>query len=178
MGFFTKWISPGEQIMFCFDVPPTLHDSLQVRFLSPSTTPKLFDVYSLHVVVIDEIIKLLDKSVWSLRDTVRVTELVMLPNYPAGKPKAVNNHFQNRLDAAQQGPNFPLLHDFARHTVHSSETLDVAIDTMVGILGQHEFLFIAPQNVQNGTPSSFSMKLTYIWSNAPSTKPVRSNLWS
>ena len=120
--------------MFCFDVPPTLHDSLQVRFLSPSTTPKLFDVYSLYVVVIDEIIKLLDKSVWSLRDTVRGTELVMLPYYPAGKPKAVNNHFQNRLGAAQQGPNFPLLHDFARHTVHSPETLDVAIDTMVGIL--------------------------------------------
>ena len=91
------------------------------------------------MVVIDEVIKLFDKSVWSLRDIVRVTELVMLPNCPTGKIKAVNNHFQNRLGAAQQGPNFPLLHDYIRHTVHSSETLDVAIDTMAGILGQHEW---------------------------------------
>ena len=139
MSFFTRWISPGGQIIFCFDVPQTLHDSLQTHFLSPSTTPKLFDVYSLHVVVIDEIIKLVDKSVWSLRDIVRLTELVVLPNYSTGKTKAVNNHFQNRLGTAQQGPNFPLLHDFARHTVHSSETLDVAIDTMAGILSQYEW---------------------------------------
>ncbi len=139
MGFFTRWTSSGGQIIFCFDVPQTLHDRLQTHFLSPSTMPKLSDVYSLHLVIIDEMIKLFDKSVWSLRDIVRVTELVMLPNYPTGKRKAINNHFQNRLGATQQGPNFPLLHDFARHTVHSSETLDVAIDTMAGILGQHEW---------------------------------------
>lgn len=116
MGFFTRWTSSGGQIIFCFDVPQTLHDRLQTHFLSPSTMPKLSDVYSLHVVIIDEMIKLFDKSVWSLRDIVRVTEL-------------------NRLGATQQGPNFSLLHDFARHTVHFSETLDVAIDTMAGILG-------------------------------------------
>ncbi len=95
--------------------------------------PKLSDVHSLHGVIIDEIVKLFDKSVWSLRDIVRVTELVMLPNYPTGKRKAINNQFQNRLGAAQLGPSFPLLHDSARHTVHSSETVDVAIDTIAGI---------------------------------------------
>ena len=40
---------------------------------------------------------------------------------------------------SQLGTNFPLLHDFARHTVHSIETLDVATDTMSGVLGQHEW---------------------------------------
>lgn len=39
----------------------------------------------------------------------------------------------------EQRSNFPLLHDFARHTVHSSETLDVAIDTTANILSQHEW---------------------------------------
>lgn len=155
MGFFTRWISPGGQIIFCFDVPQTLHDRLQTRFLSPSTTPKLSDIYSLHMVVIDEVIKLFDKSVWSLRDIVRVTELVMLPNCRTRKRKAINNHFQNRLGAAQLGPNFPLLHDFARHTVHSSETLDVAIDTMSGILGQHEW-FLDVGRAYIDTDSIFS----------------------
>lgn len=106
--------------MICFDIPLTLHDRLQTLFLSPSIIPQLSDMYSLHVLVIDEIIKLFDKSVWSLRDIVRVTEM-------------------NRLGAVQQEPNFPLLHDFARHTIHSSESLDVAIDTIAGILGQHEW---------------------------------------
>ena len=45
----------------------------------------------------------------------------------------------------QQVPNFSLLHDFARHTIHSSETLDVAIDIMAGILGQHEWFSDAGQ---------------------------------
>ena len=121
MGFFTR------------DVLQTLHDRLQTHFLSPSTMPKLSNVHSRHVVIIDDVVKLFDKSIWSLQDIVRVTELVMLPNYPIGKRKASNNHFQNRLGAAQLKPNFPLLRDFAQHTVHSSETLDVAIDTMAGI---------------------------------------------
>ena len=139
MGFFTRWTLSDEQIIFCFDVSQTLYDRLQTHFLSPSTMLKLSDVYSLHVVIIDEIIKLFDKSVWFLRDIVRVTELIMLLNYPTRKRKAINNHFQNRLGATQQGPNFSLLHDFVRHTVHFFETLDVAIDTIADILGQHEW---------------------------------------
>ncbi|KAL9098649.1 MAG: hypothetical protein Q9163_005733 [Psora crenata] len=81
-------------------------------------------MYSLHMLVIDELIELFGKSVWSLRDFVRGTEM-------------------NRLGAVQQEPNFPLLHDFARHTIHSSESLDVAIDTVAGILSQHEWFLDA-----------------------------------
>lgn len=125
--------------MICFDIPLTLHDRLQTLFLSPSIIPQLSDMYSLHVLVIDEIIKLFDKSVWSLRDIVRVTEMVKQPSCLTGNRKAIDNHSQNRLGAVQQEPNFPLLHDFARHTIHSSESLDVAIDTIAGILGQHEW---------------------------------------
>lgn len=139
MAFFTRWISSGGQIIFCFNAPQTLHDSLQTLFLSPSTTPRLSDIYSLHLVVIDDIIDLYDKSVWSLRDIVRMTELVEPSRVRSRKRTTINNHFQNRLDVARQRPNFPLLHDFARHTVHSSETLDVAIDTMGGLLNQHEW---------------------------------------
>ena len=46
--------------------------------------PKLADIYSLHALIIDEIIKLFDKSVWSLwsvRDVIRKVELVRLGSY-------------------------------------------------------------------------------------------------
>ena len=49
--------------MICFDIPLTLHNRLQTLFLSPTIIPKLSDMYSLHVLVIDEIIKLFDRSV-------------------------------------------------------------------------------------------------------------------
>jgi hypothetical protein len=71
--------------MICFDIPLTLHDRLQILFLSPSITPKLSDIYSPHLLVIDENIKLFNKSVWSLRDIVRVTEMVKLPSYDRKK---------------------------------------------------------------------------------------------
>ena len=139
MGFFTRWISKGGQVLFCFDIPLILRDRLKTLFLSPSIIPELSDIYAPHVLVVDEIIKLFDRSVWCLRDLVRATEMVKLPSYAPGKREAINNYSQNRLGTVQQEPNFPLLHDFARHTIHSSESLDVAIDTMVGILGQHEW---------------------------------------
>lgn len=85
--------------MICFDISLALHDRLQILFLSCSTMSKLSDIYSLHVLVIDEIIKLFDKSVWSLRDIVRVTDMVRLPSYLTGKRKAINNYYQNRLGA-------------------------------------------------------------------------------
>ena len=139
MGFFTRWTSKGGHVLFCFDIPTILRDRLETHFLAPSLAPNLSDIYSPHVLVIDEIIKLFDRSVWSLRDIVRATEMVKPPSYAAGKREAANIHFQNRLRTVQHEPNFPLLHDFARHTIHSSESLDVAIDTMSGILSQYEW---------------------------------------
>ena len=139
MGFFTRWTSDGEHVLLCFDTPLVLRDRLKTLFLPPSVTTKLPDIYSPHLLVIDEIIKLFDRSVWSLRDVVRATKTVKLPRKATGKTKAANYNFQNRLRTVQHEPNFPLLHDFARHTIHSSESLDVAIDTVAGILGQHEW---------------------------------------
>ena len=139
MGFFTRWTSKGGHVLFCFDIPLILRDRLKTLFLPPSITPKLSDLYSPHMLVIDEIIKLFDASVWSLRDIVRATEMVKMPSYATGKSEAANNNLQNRLHTVQYGPNFPLLHDFARHTIHSSESLDVAIDTMSGIISQYEW---------------------------------------
>ena len=87
MGFFTRWTSKGGQILFCFDIPLMLRDRLQAPFLSPSTTPKLSDIYSPHVLIINEIINLFDRSVWSLRDIVRATEMVKLLSYATRKER-------------------------------------------------------------------------------------------
>ena len=41
------------------------------------------------------------------------------------------------LGTIQQEPNLYLLHEFAQHTVYCSAALDVVIDIMAEILGQH-----------------------------------------
>lgn len=96
MGFFTTWISTGSQLVLCFKIPQVLHARLQMIFLSPSS-PKLPDIYSLHAVIIDEIIKLFDRSVWSLRDVIRKIEVVRLDSYPLRRRIATKRTY-SRID--------------------------------------------------------------------------------
>ena len=80
MAFSTTWASPNSHLIFCFDVPQSLHASLR-HVVSSSTRPlDLASIYSLHVTIIDEIIMLFDTAVWSLRDIVREIESVHLFN--------------------------------------------------------------------------------------------------
>ena len=124
--------------MFCFDIPLILYNRLRTLFLSPLIISNLSDTYLLYILVIDEIIKLFDRLVWSLRDIVRATEMVKLPSFTTGKKEVINNYSQNRLVTIQQEPSFPLLYNFARHTIHSSESLDIVINTMASILSQYK----------------------------------------
>jgi hypothetical protein len=42
----------------------------------------------------------------------------------------MSTHTQSRDAGFTKEPNFPLLHDVARHVIHSTETLEVAISTV------------------------------------------------
>lgn len=97
MGFFTTWIPTGSQLVLCFNIPRILHARLQTIFLSPSS-PKLPDIYSLHAVIIDEIIKLFDKSVWSLRDVIRKIEVVRLDSYSL-RTETATKRTHSRIDS-------------------------------------------------------------------------------
>lgn len=44
--------------------------------LSSSWTLDSTSVYSLHTIIIDELLKLYDTAIWSLRDVIRELELV------------------------------------------------------------------------------------------------------
>ena len=112
MGFFTTWMSTGSQVVLCFNVPQILHIRLRTIFLSPST-PKLPDIYSLHAVIIDEIITLFDKSVWTLRDIIRKIELVEPGSYLVEKDTATNRPCRTDLTSygrVLNSPYFMTLH--------------------------------------------------------------------
>lgn len=60
-----------------------------------------------------------DAAVWAVRNQVRAIET---EGRPIGKP----------------APNYRILHDLARHAIHVTETLDVTIYTVDGLLLQHQ----------------------------------------
>ena len=74
MTFHTKW-TPQSSITFCFDLPVSAQDQIQLA-LSGQEQTNLLDIYSMQVIVLDEIIQLFDKSVWAIRDAVRNVETV------------------------------------------------------------------------------------------------------
>ena len=53
----------------------------------------------------------------------------------------------------KRGPNYPRLHDLARHANHSSETLDVAVETLTSMLSQHERFSATEQSSVNLDPN-------------------------
>ena len=77
MAFFTRWSSCGGNIAFCFNVPQALQERLRTRLVSASTKAKLWHIYSIHSLIVDEIVWLYDRAVWSLRDGVRELEMVI-----------------------------------------------------------------------------------------------------
>ncbi|KAJ5763027.1 hypothetical protein N7533_001708 [Penicillium manginii] len=69
--------------------------------------------------ILEEITKLQDAAVWSIRDHVRDLEKA---EKPPGRPQ----------------PNYRRLHDIGRHAIHVTESLDVAERTIEQILKHHQ----------------------------------------
>jgi Mg2+ and Co2+ transporter CorA len=81
----------------------------------------LEDPLWIYVDITGELVHLEDEAIWAIRDQVRAAEITRTP---IGKPE----------------PDYRRLHDLARHAIHVTETLDVTIHTMEGMLRQHQDL--------------------------------------
>ena len=76
MGFFTHWDSLGHCRVLCIDTPTTLQFGLQTALNKLFPDPK--DPFSMHVPLIDQVIKLYDRSIWLVRHPVRDIERVAI----------------------------------------------------------------------------------------------------
>ena len=76
LGFFTSWMPLNGSVVFCFDLPPSLKDSLFVSFRDSTTPIRMDDPFAVHVVLLEEVISLFDHVLWSTRDLVRGIEKV------------------------------------------------------------------------------------------------------
>jgi Mg2+ and Co2+ transporter CorA len=119
INIYTRWLSSRQTIVLVFDAPPPFAERLPRQLLDTVNPDHLGDPFWIYVLLADEVIRLQDPSVWAIRDQVRAIET---ESVPTGKPN----------------PDYRRLHDTARHAIHVSETLDLAVKTMGGVLTQHQ----------------------------------------
>ncbi|KAF2232596.1 hypothetical protein EV356DRAFT_246320 [Viridothelium virens] len=137
LSFFTKWVSPHRNVVVFFDIPMSVRPRFPTKVLQDNDSRYLHNPYWIHVLAVQEIINLQDDSVWSIRDAVRETERV-------GKSCIwimENIEFLSlflRDNSLIVHPNYPKLHDIARHAIHSHESLRIAESSVRSLINQHD----------------------------------------
>lgn len=118
LNVFTAWRRHARQTMVVvFDIPPSAKEAILHRLLRGLHVELLGDPFWMYARLLEEVVSLQDRAVWAVRDRVRATENQRLSEWPK--------------------PDYIYLHDMARHAIHVSETLDVATNTLDGILAHH-----------------------------------------
>lgn len=111
-------------------------------FLKPDPVC-LYDPFWVYTQVLTEFIRLEDHAVWAVRDEVRAKEKEPMP---IGRPR----------------PAYRRLHDIARHTIHVSETLDVATRTITGILQEHDLFTASDLAVHKDVSQDIHRRLLFL----------------
>lgn len=132
MNIFVRWLSTTQQtIVLLFDAPPALKDKMPNPLLQNPSINHLADPFWVYPRLIEEVVSLQDVAVWTTRTHVRNAE-------------------KYRMHAEPPTPNYAHLHDLARHIIHVSETLDLAVKTVGSVLQQHaSFMNDGPSTLPN-----------------------------
>lgn len=78
MGFATTWRAPDQHTVICFNASKWMKDILRQRLDSGTTSEDLSDPYWVHLILIECVVICYNKSIWNLRDKVRVYEEVCI----------------------------------------------------------------------------------------------------
>jgi hypothetical protein len=118
-----------------FDPRPAIKERLLSPLLDSSIASDFSYPYWIHALFVEEVVRLQDEAVWAIRNLVRNIEVY-------------------RTTSTAPNPNYPRLHDIARHAIHVSETLDLAVKTVECMIAQHD-QFIADRG-----PSKNRLEIT------------------
>ncbi|KAF2457320.1 hypothetical protein BDY21DRAFT_38813 [Lineolata rhizophorae] len=115
------------------------------KVLLPGTTPPFhLEPLGLHVFLFERVLEMYDNSFWFLRDNLPKVES---RQKPGDTPR----------------PDYPLVHDLARHVIHHTESLEIAIDTLDTLKSCHDEcghdeagVTTSPVSPQGGGPGATS----------------------
>ncbi|KAH7146749.1 hypothetical protein B0J13DRAFT_524497 [Dactylonectria estremocensis] len=122
MNVFVRWLSATQQtIVLLFDAPSALKARMPIPLLENPGPDYLEDPFWIHIRLVEEVVRLQDIAVWTTRTHIRNVE-------------------KHRIPTGPPNPNYAHLHNLARDTIHVSETLDLAVETVGSMLQQHVLL--------------------------------------
>ncbi|KAJ5781036.1 hypothetical protein N7457_006196 [Penicillium paradoxum] len=125
LNVFTRWLPSTKQTMvLLFDPKSPILETVPKLLLNPEASI-LGNAYWCYTKLLDTIADLEQVSVWAIRDEVRKIEKTEMTE-PIPKP------------------DWRRLHDIARHAIHVTETLDVAVETIESIT-KHHMMFAMPR---------------------------------
>ncbi|KAH8589902.1 hypothetical protein B0O99DRAFT_745712 [Bisporella sp. PMI_857] len=117
---FTRWIaSTNQNVLLVFDPRSAIKERLPHPLLDSLDASEFGDPYWIHSLFAEEVVRLQDEAVWGIRNLVRQIEI-------------------ERSTSTAPNPDYPRLHDIARHAIHVSETLDLAVKTVECMMEQHD----------------------------------------
>ncbi|KAF3357666.1 hypothetical protein VdG1_05769 [Verticillium dahliae VDG1] len=113
-----RWsATPNQTVVLIFDAPKELEQRLPRPLLEPVTRELLRDPFLIHLCLAEEVVRVQNDAVWSLRTYVRDLEKQRTGEDPS--------------------PDYQRLHDLARHAIHICETLDLGVVSMESTLAHH-----------------------------------------
>ena len=127
--------------MLLFDAPQPILKRLPSPLLDDIRPDQFGDPFWIYNAMAGEVVRLQDETVWAVRNQVRERETARVP---AGKPQT----------------DYRRLHDIARHAIHVTETLDLAVETLQSILAQHGD-FVATVNEDHKSSEDIHLRLLF-----------------
>ncbi len=76
LSIVTRWWPTGRNIVLSFNTPPALRMRFPAPLLDDLNFESTHDPFWIHILLLEELVVLHDASIWSIRDVVRLTELV------------------------------------------------------------------------------------------------------
>ncbi|OJD33125.1 mg2+ transporter zinc transport protein [Diplodia corticola] len=125
-------------LLLCMDTPGDLQAAIQDAWDCGLVDGS--DPYRWHCFIVDKVTDLYNRSVWGLRDFVR------LDVEKRRSPEFVD---------------FERLHEIARHIIHSNETLEVALSTLEGMLEAHQVFSEQTSGSSGSVMDQFSARHSY-----------------
>lgn len=81
VNVFTRWWPTGRNLVIIFDPPLALRMRFPTPMLDGTDSIPTHDPYWIHLRILEELVKIQDESVWSIRNLVRQRELVRANAY-------------------------------------------------------------------------------------------------
>jgi hypothetical protein len=146
MTFCSRW-DPHTCLVLCIGVNPTFQHLLQQTLSCLWSELLPSEPFSLHVPLVQAILELQDSSVWSIRDVVRNIEKASIVwRYTF---IVLTLSVQGRSPLTLGFQDFTMMHEMARHAIHSSETLSMLIETVKAM--QQQIIDLSTTHNRNGS---------------------------